>query len=279
MTINTQKIVNVLSGFTGPTGTFKVVNIIPNFTGPTGLYPQWAAYTGPTGASMAKGVYKNVINIGPTGPSSVSPGKGIKTVVIPGFSSGGGGGSTSTWNPLDKSAAIVLDAPKTTLSLPTTGTNAGVRGTLSRATGKWYLEFSNYVDGQFNNRIGFAQSLHDLSQYNSNNCFGVQCPGGFLDGGSPQMGEVQGHNMGVAIDIDAGRYWCRLDGGTWFGSGTADPSNTPSGANYTGSVALATAIFPYAQLFSNTGNLCTLTLNTGGSAFAFAAPAGYLPWG
>lgn len=82
MTVNTQKIVNILGAFTGPTGTFEQVNIIGSFTGPTGTFPQWQKATGPTGPS---GTFKSVINVGgPTG--FISPRGNIKTVIIPGFS-------------------------------------------------------------------------------------------------------------------------------------------------------------------------------------------------
>lgn len=79
MTINTQKLVRVIAGPTGPTGTMKGVRILSTFTGPTGTYPVWgqinSTQLGPTGTHET--VYQVV---GATGPAH-----DIKTVIIPGF--------------------------------------------------------------------------------------------------------------------------------------------------------------------------------------------------
>ena len=82
MTVNTQKLVRVLAGPTGPTGTIKGVRILAAFTGPTGTFPVWqqvnaSQQTGPTGTiesvynsgTGATGKFKTVIILGYTGPA------------------------------------------------------------------------------------------------------------------------------------------------------------------------------------------------------------------
>lgn len=270
-----------MSGFTGPTGTFEVVNIIPNFTGPTGLYPQWAAYTGPTGASGQKGGFKSVINIGPTGPSSVSPGKGVKTVIIPGFA---GAAAASAWNPADFATGMVLSGANKIATLQTTGVNSGVRGATSHASGKWYLEYSSIVNGGFHGKRGFASAAQILSNFDTTHSFGLQESGNFDTPTGGTLGTPAGHTAQVAIDIDAGVFWVRYDGaGNWLGvalGGTTNPATGVNGSNYTGNgCAAGTAVFPCFMGFSNVGNIMTTTITTDLASFLSAPPAGFSAWG
>jgi ribosomal protein S28E/S33 len=88
MTANTQKLVRVLAGPTGPTGTVRGVRILSTFTGPTGTFPVWGQVnatqqaTGATGgAKGVTGTFEEVYQvIGATGAAH-----DIKTVIIPGF--------------------------------------------------------------------------------------------------------------------------------------------------------------------------------------------------
>lgn len=79
MTVNKQKLVRVLGGPTGPTGTVKGVNILATFTGPTGTYPVWGQINAAQQAQGPTGTFEEVYNSG-TG----AIGK-FKTVIIPGY--------------------------------------------------------------------------------------------------------------------------------------------------------------------------------------------------
>jgi hypothetical protein len=88
MTVNTQKLVRVIAGPTGPTGTFQGVRIFANASGPTGLFPQWGQInpqqmatgtTGPVG-----GRYETVYPVGATAYAEAPTGT-FKTVCIPGY--------------------------------------------------------------------------------------------------------------------------------------------------------------------------------------------------
>ncbi len=80
MPINTQKLVRVLAGPTGPTGTFEGVHILSTFTGPTGTFPVWGQINAAQQALSPTGTFKSVYPIAGTGPAGR-----IKTVIIPGF--------------------------------------------------------------------------------------------------------------------------------------------------------------------------------------------------
>lgn len=81
MTVNTQKLVRVLAGPTGPTGTFRGVRIIANLTGPTGQNPVWGQINAAQQAASPKGAFESVYQVvGATGPAH-----DIKTVTILGF--------------------------------------------------------------------------------------------------------------------------------------------------------------------------------------------------
>lgn len=81
MTINTQKLVRVLAGPTGPTGTVRGVQILATFTGPTGTFPVWGQVTAAQQAGSPTGSFKEVYPVvGATGPAH-----DIKTVIIPGY--------------------------------------------------------------------------------------------------------------------------------------------------------------------------------------------------
>lgn len=80
MTINTQKLVRVLAGPTGPTGNVEGVHILSSFTGPTGTFPVWGQVTAVQQAGSPTGSFKEVYQLAGTGPVGR-----IKTAIIPGF--------------------------------------------------------------------------------------------------------------------------------------------------------------------------------------------------
>lgn len=80
MAINTQKLVRVLAGPTGPTGTVEGVHILSTFTGPTGTLAVWGQVTAAQQAGGPTGTFKEVYPLAGTGPAGI-----IKTVIIPGY--------------------------------------------------------------------------------------------------------------------------------------------------------------------------------------------------
>jgi hypothetical protein len=80
MTANTQKLVRVLAGPTGPTGTVQGVHVLSNFTGPTGTFPVWGQVNAAQQAGSPTGTFKEIYALAGTGPAGR-----VKTVIIPGF--------------------------------------------------------------------------------------------------------------------------------------------------------------------------------------------------
>lgn len=184
----------------------------------------------------------------------------------------------TTWNPADIAAAGSLSDSNHLFKILTQNNNAGVRGTTGHASGKWYLEYNNWVYGGLNDKLGFAKSTHDLTQFNNTDAFGVLPSGGFLDGGTTPIGTMTGV-MQIAIDIDAGVYWARNDGGTWTGAGTpADPVAGTNGAPFTTWVAVSTLVFPWAQQISFLGAIAQAGINCGDRTFANPPPSGFTGW-
>ena len=81
MTVNTQKLVRVLAGPTGPTGTIKGVKILAAFTGPTGTFAVWGQINAAQQALSPTGTFESVYPLaGATGIKGE-----IKTVIILGY--------------------------------------------------------------------------------------------------------------------------------------------------------------------------------------------------
>jgi hypothetical protein len=185
---------------------------------------------------------------------------------------------TTTWNPSDKSTNTILTDSNHHAQNGTTGSNSGARGTTSHDTGKWYLEYSDNVLSGFHSRRGFATAAQDLTDYSNAHMFGVT-EGGGGDGSGGGISAVAGAVVQIAIDIDAGKYWYRKAGDTlWQGGGGSGVALGTSGADYTGSVAAGTALFPAFVSFSNSGQLGATTLNCGDRPFASPVPAGWQAW-
>jgi hypothetical protein len=182
----------------------------------------------------------------------------------------------TVWNPSDKNSGTHLTGGNLTATVPAGG-DSGVRGTTSHSSGKWYLEYPVCVINGIRDTRGFAAATQSLSTSSRTAAFGVDDAGSSSPSGYT-AGSVSGHNLQFAIDISAGLYWFRYDGGTWFGStGSADPVAGTNGIDYTSEVAAGVAIFPWCvqMMWTFAGST---TMNPGSSAFANTAPSGFTAW-
>lgn len=183
--------------------------------------------------------------------------------------------ASTTFNSADEATGIVLSNGKLTATL-SSGGNAGVRGTTSHSTGKWYLEYSAINNqGSGFGLLGFANALYVLNSNNiDSTSIAVRQFGGINPSGS--MGSApDSHVLGCAIDLTAKLVWFRYDNGEWNASGTANPATGVGGIDISGD---AGPWFPLAA-FQNVGASPTATLNCGQNAFANAAPATFAEWG
>lgn len=177
--------------------------------------------------------------------------------------------ATTTWNPSDKSANITLSSGnlKATESLGDGGFYAA-RGTVGKASGKWYWEVTvNALGGGV--QLGAETSSHTLANFvgSAANGWGYTSTGSSWDEGTPLAGWAATYTaadvIGVALDMDSGEISFYKNGvlqGKLTGvSGTVYPavSAAQSGA--------ATANFG--------GSAFTHTIPTGFSALASDTPA------
>lgn len=185
----------------------------------------------------------------------------------------------SAWNPSDKDAAITLS--NTNHTATTASGDAGVRGTKSHSSGKWYIEFTATATGTLRYAAGFARADQLLNTGTLSHTACVTLGGFFSPGGGSNVGALAGHVIQIAIDLSAGLAWWRIDGGTWNGNGGAspDPATGTNGAVYTsgGGLTAGDTLFPFCDMVSFGGTPITV-INTGDSSFANAPPTGFVAW-
>ena len=137
-------------------------------------------------------------------------------------------------------------------------------------TGAYYFEYTITTTGTYW-MVGLATS--DAVAYNTAIASVIVYFNGtiYVNGvstgssiGSPTTGSV----IGIAVSNDNKQFWARLNGGNWNGSGTANPTTGVGG------IALPTKSFVSPWVFMSVSGIA-ITGNFGGSAFAFAAPAGF----
>lgn len=206
-------------------------------------------------------------------------------------------GSGSTWNPADATANMELSGGNLTAQTDDSAGFAwqGVRGTLSHAngSGKWYLEITlvdggNFVAGESLMNMGLVDATYSISSgvapgasdskgfsYRINTSGFANAQAGAVNypsSGYPALAE--GDVVGIACDMSGAtpKVWIR-DNGTWL---EGDPVAGTGGLDVG---ATAGALFPYVIMQWQAVSPITVTLNTGGSAFAAAAPTGFTAWG
>jgi hypothetical protein len=155
----------------------------------------------------------------------------------------------------------------------------GVRATTSHSSGKWYLEYPiNTLNGISSYR-GFASASQGLGAVSITAATGIGEGGGYIGAPGGSTTAPGGHNVQFAIDIDAGRWWARYDGGSWVGgSGSAgDPVAGTNGVDYTSYIPVSTATFPWVttQHWTVDG---VQSFNPGSSTFANTPPSGFSAW-
>jgi hypothetical protein len=166
------------------------------------------------------------------------------------------------WNAADKSNFITLSNNNLTMTM--TGPSdsyVSARSTVSKTSGKWYWE--NTCQGSVPFMVGIAKSAAGLNGYvgSDANGWGYHNSGAkFTGGSSVPYGATYavGDIIGVALDLDAGTL-------TFYKNGVSQ------GVAYTG---LSGVVFAAASV-NKVAPAGALTANFGGSAFAYAPPAGF----
>jgi hypothetical protein len=191
----------------------------------------------------------------------------------------GGGGGTTTWNPADKSAQIVLSNGNLTITNGGSLNLVGGRAIASHSSGKFYFEHTVLATNS-NDQLGFGNATESLGSVGqSTNSVGWK----FLSGGAVQIngstigtaagGVAVSDVLSAAVDFTGKLIWFRVNAGNWNNSGTANP------ATGTGGFSLSTlAAGPYFPQADVDGASSSYTSNFGGSTYAQTVPAGFGNW-
>jgi len=111
------------------------------------------------------------------------------------------------------------------------------RANAHHASGKYYYEFTVNVTGDI--QVGLCSAGLPLSEYlGQNNAFsiGVDDSGSWFGAGGTTTAPalVNGHTYGMAIDINAGKAWCKdiTAAGNWNADASANPATGINGATF-----------------------------------------------
>jgi hypothetical protein len=177
----------------------------------------------------------------------------------------------STWNPSDMTSAITLSNGNLTLTTTATA-NQGIRGTLSRSSGKFYFEYTQLAVATIS--VGIADATHaftaGLGLDNVSSGYSTSGVIYYATSSSVVVATYTvGDVIGVAVDI-TNRLIYYAKNGIWQNG--ANPSSGTGGLNY----VTAAAVFPaWGMLAASVGSG---TLNVGAKAFSYTPPTGFSSW-
>lgn len=195
--------------------------------------------------------------------------------------------SYPTWSTAaaDKDTGIVLSNGNLTVG-STVSSAGGVRATAGGASGgKYYYEVS-FVAGTAGSNTGCgiipaANSITNWAAAGTGGLINLNFSSGQIYYSGSSTGITLGslfasHTICNAIDLVNNRFWARIDGGNWNGSGTADPATNVGGINIS-SIFSGIAAYPAASMQAAVSP-CS-TANFGASSFAFSKPSGFSSFG
>ena len=200
--------------------------------------------------------------------------------------------ATSVWSAADATAnGMTLSNGGLTVTNPAAATYATVRGTISRTSGKYYVEFLASIGTTVASSDDVMFGLADASFVPaSGNYLGHVTYSAGWDNEGGSMFVSSGFNgiigltpvrpipandvFAIAVDLTAGQIWLAHNN-VWSGGG-----NPATGANPSGSIvspALGLALFPGFTVQGVNGG--TWTLQPTAASQTYAPPAGFTPWG
>jgi hypothetical protein len=190
--------------------------------------------------------------------------------------------STSTFDSTNMAPGLALSNGNLTVTGTSASNYGSVRGTRSQSSGKRYFEvtFNTQPTSGLGGSAGVVNSSFVLAGNYPGvdaNSWGVGDNGGGA-GNSTIYNGTGGYNFSspasgdvamVAVDQTAGNIYLGMNG-TWAGGSFGSQVYT-----FGLGMQLWPAVFALQQLGTNS----VATINTGGSAFAYAPPSGYTAWG
>ena len=180
--------------------------------------------------------------------------------------------ATTTLNPSDKSATINLDDTNLKATADSSSTYGSVRGTTSKSSGKWYIEFTIDVDAGYVLYVGLATSSQSLSSSigQSANSVGLAPDSCVIYYNAASTTTVYtgvtGDKIGLAVDVSAGLIWFLLNGTPIAGNPAAGTGGKSIGTGKTW--------FPAIGARNNMAALANF-----GNGLTYSPPAGFSAWG
>lgn len=182
-------------------------------------------------------------------------------------------GGTTTWNPSDKDAGVVLSGANRIMAV--SGSSAGVRSTSSvtpPSSAKLYAEFHILAAGC---SVGFGKATVSLSAY-----LGADINGcGYRSGGDLWNNAISrvtaptysaGDVIGVAVNAENGHQWWAKNG-VWI-------NGDPGTDTFTGAGLAWDTINPL-YLIASANAAGSVSINTGADGFDYDVPANFTQWG
>jgi hypothetical protein len=197
---------------------------------------------------------------------------------------GGGGTQTSVWSASDAAAnGMTLSNGGLTVTPSGAGTWQSVRSSISKTSGKVYVEFANTVDATSaaNRFFGLANAAFNPGSYLGNNGFS----GGISHFDNEQTsGFTSNYTVGfatptagfvyaLAIDFTAGSIWIAQNN-VWLNG-----SNPATGTLPVVSFTPATVGALFAGMSFNGAGMGIWTLQPTAASQKYAPPAGFSAWG
>ena len=193
------------------------------------------------------------------------------------------GGATSVWSAADATAngMTLTNGGLTVASTAVVGTWQSIRGTISRSSGKMYVEFvtsaaTTMIVGAGTANTGFTPTTYlggaasSFGGYNNATEYGTDFTAIYALGtGNALAGDV----VGMAIDFGAGKVWLAYNN-LWVSSSNPATGADPS-ATFT--PAIVGALFP-ALAFNGSG-AGVWTLQPTAASQKYAPPSGFSAWG
>jgi hypothetical protein len=196
---------------------------------------------------------------------------------------------TAAWNPSDKSTGVTLSTTsvtndKATVSGVNTAPYEGVRGALSKSSGKFYLEVVPNFSGAGVPVVALCDGSFTLTAVpgQSGNCMGwwsssgpgagnrVIAHGVFTVASQPASDWAPGDVTQVAVDLDAGKAWLGRNG-TFNG-------NPAAGTSPTLTFTANTTLFPLWSFDGGSAASGTGVIRCGSVQQAFSPPTGFSAW-
>lgn len=191
---------------------------------------------------------------------------------------GGGGGPTATFDGVP--SGVTLSNGNLTATLSTLG-NSGARTAVTKAIGKYYCEFTITLSRGGADGAGLLVSTGSYTDMlNVVNCIYITRSGGIVYsfGAAPGVafGDIlAGGVVGVASDLTTRMVWIRVGASLWNANAAHNPATAAGGISIPPTVALGPALL---MSYGGTTIGDNMTANFGATAYANAAPSGFLNW-